>query len=467
MTGVVLRAGAATDVGRLRTINQDRYVLLPDRDLFVVADGMGGHQGGEVASRLAIETLQVAYQEPTADALTEAIAVANHRIRNEGDADPHLRGMGTTVVALARHARGARPRRPVDEQRTTTPTREHLAHRQRRRQPRLPATATARSCSSPRTTASSPTWCARAASPPRRRRSTRSATSSPGCSASTRPSTSTSGRSTPSPATASCCAPTACSTRWAPTRSAACCAGSTTHRGRRRAGAPRQRGRRPRQHHRGRRRRRRRRRRRGGRIGRAGRRRVGPRVARSGRELTTTTWPGFTTAMPVVDAAGLSDEALESVRAGPPLAEGAAGRARKRTPRTRFTWRVLFVPRAARRRDRRRPRHHPVVRHQHLLRDLRRRRGRHLPGPARRDPLGRARARGAHRHRPRRRPRALRRRDRGRQRAAVAGRGAGRTSPTSSATSRSSRTARATTTTTTRPGSTTSTTAGSTTTQAN
>jgi protein phosphatase len=101
VTGVVLRAGGATDVGRLRTINQDRFVLLPDRDLFIVADGMGGHQGGEVAARLAIETLQVAYQDPSAESLTEAIAVANHRIRNEGDADPELRGMGTTVVALA------------------------------------------------------------------------------------------------------------------------------------------------------------------------------------------------------------------------------------------------------------------------------------------------------------------------------------------------------------------------------
>jgi PPM family protein phosphatase len=98
---VVLRAGAATHVGRLRTINQDSYALLPDRDLFVVADGMGGHQGGEVASRLAIETLQVAYQDATTESLADAIAVANHRIRNEGDADPNLRGMGTTVVALA------------------------------------------------------------------------------------------------------------------------------------------------------------------------------------------------------------------------------------------------------------------------------------------------------------------------------------------------------------------------------
>jgi serine/threonine protein phosphatase PrpC len=101
MSAVELRAGAATHVGRLRTINQDAYVLLPDRALFVVADGMGGHQGGEVAARLAIETLDVAYQDATADSLTEAILVANHRIRNEGDADPNLRGMGTTVVALA------------------------------------------------------------------------------------------------------------------------------------------------------------------------------------------------------------------------------------------------------------------------------------------------------------------------------------------------------------------------------
>jgi PPM family protein phosphatase len=101
VTGVVLRAGAATHVGRLRTINQDSYVLLPDRALFVVADGMGGHQGGEVASKLAIETLQVAYRVPTADSLADAIAVANHRILNEGEADPNLRGMGTTVVALA------------------------------------------------------------------------------------------------------------------------------------------------------------------------------------------------------------------------------------------------------------------------------------------------------------------------------------------------------------------------------
>jgi PPM family protein phosphatase len=97
---VVLRAGVATDTGRLRTINQDSYVLLPDRGLYVVADGMGGAQGGEVASRIAIETLEDSYRESSVDSLTGAIAAANHRIYEAAE-DPELRGMGTTTVAMA------------------------------------------------------------------------------------------------------------------------------------------------------------------------------------------------------------------------------------------------------------------------------------------------------------------------------------------------------------------------------
>lgn len=97
---VVLRAGVATDTGRVRSINQDSYAVLPDRGLYVVADGMGGAQGGEVASQLAIETIEEAYREPTADALAGAIARANERIFHAALA-PGLRGMGTTTVALA------------------------------------------------------------------------------------------------------------------------------------------------------------------------------------------------------------------------------------------------------------------------------------------------------------------------------------------------------------------------------
>jgi len=62
---------------------------------------MGGHQGGEVASRLAVETLQAAYHDRDEEALAEAVAVANHRIHVQAADDPDLHGMGTTVVAAA------------------------------------------------------------------------------------------------------------------------------------------------------------------------------------------------------------------------------------------------------------------------------------------------------------------------------------------------------------------------------
>lgn len=128
MSAVTLQAGGATDVGRLRTVNQDTFVLLSDRDLFVVADGMGGHQGGEVASRLAVETLQVAYRDPSTESLSDAIAVANHRIRLEGDSDPELRGMGTTVVALALMPAEPDPTEPgsTGDDDPDRPERQHL-----------------------------------------------------------------------------------------------------------------------------------------------------------------------------------------------------------------------------------------------------------------------------------------------------------------------------------------------------
>lgn len=99
-TRLALRAGGATDRGQVRPVNQDALLVLPDLSLFVVADGMGGAQGGEVASRMAIDTIRDVYVDAGASALTEAIAEANRRI-HDASQDSSLRGMGTTAVILA------------------------------------------------------------------------------------------------------------------------------------------------------------------------------------------------------------------------------------------------------------------------------------------------------------------------------------------------------------------------------
>ncbi|MEX2293107.1 MAG: PP2C family serine/threonine-protein phosphatase [Acidimicrobiales bacterium] len=99
-TRLVLRGGGATDTGQLRQVNQDSYVILSDLGLYLVADGMGGAQGGEVASQLVVEAVRETYRDPSADALLDTIAEANRRI-HEASESPSLRGMGTTAVALA------------------------------------------------------------------------------------------------------------------------------------------------------------------------------------------------------------------------------------------------------------------------------------------------------------------------------------------------------------------------------
>lgn len=93
-----LRIGAATDVGVTRKINQDSYATAPG--LVVVADGMGGHRGGEVASAIAVNEMLQRFQSPELDALVTGVEHANKRILDEAAADPNLHGMGTTVVAL-------------------------------------------------------------------------------------------------------------------------------------------------------------------------------------------------------------------------------------------------------------------------------------------------------------------------------------------------------------------------------
>jgi PPM family protein phosphatase len=94
-----LRAAGSTDPGQVRPQNQDTY--LARGDLVLVADGMGGYAGGEVAAEIAAEVVGAQFLgESTAQGLTDAVLDANRQIFERG-AEPGLEGMGTTLVALA------------------------------------------------------------------------------------------------------------------------------------------------------------------------------------------------------------------------------------------------------------------------------------------------------------------------------------------------------------------------------
>jgi serine/threonine protein phosphatase PrpC len=93
------RWGAATDTGRVRQANEDS--LLAVDGLFAVADGMGGHRGGAVASRLAVEALQDRFTAAGTDVLVQAVQDANAAVVGQAADDADLQGMGTTLVAMA------------------------------------------------------------------------------------------------------------------------------------------------------------------------------------------------------------------------------------------------------------------------------------------------------------------------------------------------------------------------------
>jgi PPM family protein phosphatase len=92
-------AGASSDVGRLRSGNEDSFLVDDRLALYAVADGMGGHQGGEVASATALEALRAAVA--SGQALDAAIVGANVAVFEKAATDPGLAGMGTTLTAIA------------------------------------------------------------------------------------------------------------------------------------------------------------------------------------------------------------------------------------------------------------------------------------------------------------------------------------------------------------------------------
>lgn len=94
-----LRWGFVSDVGMVRRINQD--AAMANGNLFAVADGMGGHRGGEVASDIVAGHLMLREEAHSAEELSALVVEANEMIRVRASLDSALTGMGTTIVALA------------------------------------------------------------------------------------------------------------------------------------------------------------------------------------------------------------------------------------------------------------------------------------------------------------------------------------------------------------------------------
>jgi len=115
-----IQHAAGTDVGLRRANNQDSFVVVvtPDRNewlrrghLFVVADGMGAHAAGELASKMATDFVSLTYyktpDESPIDAIRNAFRDANDRVYSRGQANPDFHGMGTTCTALLLLPEGA------------------------------------------------------------------------------------------------------------------------------------------------------------------------------------------------------------------------------------------------------------------------------------------------------------------------------------------------------------------------
>lgn len=104
----MIRSFSVTDIGRKRKLNQD-FVYSSDepvgnlKNVYIVADGMGGHQAGDYASKCTVETMvreiRGCFEQSPIRILSKAIRIANDQVRRKAREDESLYGMGTTVVA--------------------------------------------------------------------------------------------------------------------------------------------------------------------------------------------------------------------------------------------------------------------------------------------------------------------------------------------------------------------------------
>ena len=103
---LILETAGASEVGLVRESNEDYYAVDRERGLFIVADGLGGRSGGEVASKLAVDSiasllkkyLKVEREDSFAQSINKAIKETHEVVLKKSNSSPLLKGMGTTIV---------------------------------------------------------------------------------------------------------------------------------------------------------------------------------------------------------------------------------------------------------------------------------------------------------------------------------------------------------------------------------